>query len=289
MPITSQKKENKLIQNQGWGMSYFILILFIISSALAALENLQVKNLNLDYVSPQGAGLVEKLSIGMSVQEIFNKQSYSFEIYRREDSFDVLSAYADFQWLYPIAFVHNLQKLNTEKFNLKIDRGEHFLRGESLRFTPQKGGDYFFRNFSLDCNGSSELKKVSERLKADCLDKMHATVTNMELPFQFLTDIADQLPDTPTETDDIPANDFFLSLYKGDFFSYVRIKYIVKAYLKIWGHVQYENEGKTLAIRIDSIKYGVLPVTDLVMAELRRQIHHSSISINPPWIRITHQ
>jgi hypothetical protein len=193
----------------------------------------------------------------------------------------------DFQWLKPIEFVHNMLSAETKKLNLKVDTGDHFARGESLKITGEKTGEFVFLKYDVSCAGPSVAEKPVERLKTDCLEKMNAAVSHMELPFQFLKDIAEQLPDIATETQgDIPANDFYLIVKKGDFSSYLRIKYVVAAYLKIWGHAQFENDGKTFAIRVDSIKYGILPVTTLVMNELRRQINHPDVTITPPWIRI---
>ncbi len=265
-------------------MSYLILIIFLISSALAGLDKIQIKNLDLNYESPYGTGVVEKVSVGVSIK---SQALYPVEVHRRNDSFEVLSPFVDFQWMNPIPFFHNLQKVSLEKLNLKIDRAEHFLKGEALSFTGEKSENFVFGKYDLNCQGTSNAIEVVERLKVDCLDKLEATVAHMELPFQFLSAIASQLPDVPTETEgDIPANDFTLSIYKGDFFSHMRIKYVVRAYLKFWGHAQFENEGKTLAIRLDSVKFGVLPVTPLVFAELSRQVNHPRVSINPPWIRI---
>lgn len=264
-------------------MSYLLLILITLSPAFAALDKIQIKNLHFDYSLPLGIGDVEKVSVGISLQ----KQSYPIEVRREENSFDISSKFVDFQWINPIPFAHNIQKGSTKGLNLKIDRLNHSLVGEDLRFTGEKSGEFVFKKFDLNCQGSSLAALPIDRLKADCLEKMHAAISNMELPFEFLNTIASQLPDIPTETDgDIPANDFALSIKQGDFFSYLRIKYVVRAYLKFWGHVQYEDEGRTLAIRMDQIKYGVLPVTTLVMNELRRQINNPNVTVTPPWIKI---
>jgi hypothetical protein len=264
-------------------MSYLLLILIILSPAFAALDKIQIKNLNLNYSLPQGSGDVEKVSVGISLQ----KQSYPIEVRREENSFDVFSQFVDFQWMNPIPFFHNIQKGSTKGLNLKVDRLNHFLTGVDLRFTGENSGEFVFKKFDLNCQGSSLEVLPVDRLKTDCLEKMQATISNMELPFEFLNTIASQLPDIPTETDgDMPANDFALNIKEGNFFSYLRIKYVVRAYLKFWGQVQYEDEGRVLAIRMDQIKYGVLPVTTLVMNELRRQIKHPNVSVTPPWIRI---
>lgn len=264
-------------------MLYFLSFLVLLSTAFAGLDKIQIKNLDLNYLYPTGSGLVEKVSVGVRLKN----QAYPVELHRRENSFEVLSPFVDFQWVDPIAFFHNMQSASTEKLNLNIDRKEHYLKGELLKIKGEKTGDFVFVKYDLKCLGPSMAINPIDRLKMDCLEKMEASISRMELPFEFLTEIAAQLPDIETETDgDIPANDFFLSMTKGDFFSYLRIKYGVRAYLKIWGYSQYENNGKIFAIRVDSIKFGVLPVTTLVMNELRRQVQHPKIKIDPPWIRI---
>jgi hypothetical protein len=264
-------------------MLYLLSVLIFFSTAFAGLDKIQIKNLDLNYVYPSGTGMVEKVSVGVR----FKNQAYPLELHRRDNSFDVVSPFVDFQWVDPIAFFHNMQSASTEKLSLNIDREEHYLRGELLKIKGEKTGDFVFSRYDLKCFGPSVALDPVERLKTDCMEKMEASISHMELPFEFLTEIAAQLPDIETETDgDIPAHDFFLSMSKGDFFSYLRIKYGVRAYLKIWGHSQFEDSGKIFAIRVDSIKFGILPVTTLVMNELRRQVQHPKIKIDPPWIRI---
>lgn len=263
-------------------MAYLLLILAFMSSAFADLDKLQIKNLDLNYVYPEGSGEFEKLSIGIE-----KKQTYPVQIYRREKTFDVVSPFVEFQWLNPITFVHNAQKIATKKLNLHLDHKEHYARGESLSLTPEKGGEILLDKYNITCQGNSVEKDPIKRIMSDCMEKLDVTISHMELPFEFLTTLASQLPDVPTEAEgDMPANDFYLTNVKGDFYSYVRVKYVVKAYLKIWGHGQIENDGKTFAVRMDKIMYGILPVTTLVMNELRRQIKHPDVTIDPPWIRI---
>lgn len=264
-------------------MSYLFLILVFIAPAFANLDSIHIKNLDLNYVYPEGQGEFEKLSIGVEL----SKQTYPVQIYRREKTFDIISPFVDFQWLNPITFVHNAQKVSTTKLNLNINRGEQYARGESLSFVGEKTGEILLNKYDFTCVGTSVAKDPVVRLQEDCLNKMDATVSHMELPFEFLTTLASQLPDVPTESEaEMPAHDFSLTLNQGDFYSYVRIKYVVRAYLKIWGHTQMENNGSTLAIRVDQIKYGILPVTTLVMNELRRQVRSPNVTIDPPWIRI---
>lgn len=264
-------------------MSYFLIFLITMTSVYASLEKIQIKNLNFTYALPYGSGDVEKVSVGASLK----KENYPVEIRRADSSFEISSRFVDFQWLNPPPFVHNISKGKATGLNLKIDQRQHFLNAADLQFTGEKTGEFVFNNLNIVCQGSSLKSVPIERLKIDCLESLQGSISHLELPFEFITSIAAQLPDEPTETEDnIPSNDFAIKIEQGDFFSYLRIKYIVRAYLRFWGHAQFENEGKTLAIRMDEIKYGVLPVTTLVMNELRRQIRNPNVTVTPPWIRI---
>lgn len=264
-------------------MSYLLLIFICLSSAFASLDNIHIKNLDLTYVYPEGSGEFERLKVGVDLVE----EKYPVQVFRRENSIDISSPFVDFQWLDPLTFIHNAQKVSAKKLNLYLNRGEQYARGELLSFVGEKTGEIILNQYDFTCKGTSVVRDPVVRLQEDCLKNLEASVSHMELPFELLTSLANQLPDTPTETEtDMPANDFSLKMTNGDFFSYVRIKYVIRAYLRIWGHAQMENEGKTLAIRVDQVKYGILPVTTLVMNELQQQVRSPNIKIDPPWIRI---
>jgi hypothetical protein len=264
-------------------MSYVLILIVLLSNAFAGLEKIKVNNLNLNYIYPQGSGELDKLSFGAGAA--FHKLSYPLNIYRRENSFEIISEIIDIEWLNPFPFAHNIQSASTEQLNLKIEKGEHDLNLKTFKFAGEKTGEFALQNLKVSCRGSSNGKNIILRLKADCLEKMVADIEHMVLPLEFLKVIADKLPETAPEVD-LPANDFFLNIEKGDFYSFVRIKLVLPAYLRLWGHTQFEDEGKTIAIRMDTIKYGILPVTSIVMKELARQVNHPSVKIDPPWIRI---
>lgn len=262
-------------------MPFLLLIVLSIVPALATLEKISIQNLDLNYASPMGGGEFEKLTLGIKSKE----QTYPVEIHRRDHSIEILSPFISFEWMRPLPFVHNLQTASTKQLSLKLDWKEQLLSAEALGMMPQKGGEFIFKNVNLKCLGNTDDRDPLIRLMYDCHEKMNFTVSQMELPFAFLTELAEELPPITTD-EDLPANDFSLSLEQGDFYSYLRIKYIVRAYLKIWGHMQYEEEGKVLAIKVNLIKYGILPVTNLVMNQLQSRVNSPYVTINPPWIKI---
>ena len=129
-------------------MKFLLTIVFILFSATsyADLEKILVQNLDLDYTSPVGKGEFEKLSFGVSLKQ---EQKYPVDIYRRDDSFDVVSHFIEFQWKNPLAFAHNLKEVKIEKLNLKLDRGQHYLRGNKTSFVSPQDIQFLFHRFNI--------------------------------------------------------------------------------------------------------------------------------------------
>lgn len=264
-------------------MTYLIFALLLVSSAFASLEKIQIKNLDLGYTYPYGNGEFEKLSLGVELVPV----RFPVEIFRRDTAMEIVSPFVTFEYLNPIPFIHNIQNLTAKGLNLDLNYKASSAKADTIHLTPQKVGEIILDKMDFSCQGTSVMKDPIDRLKEDCIEKMNAKVAHMELPFDFIKSIASELPDEETEIEaEMPANDFSIAMTKGDFYSYVRIKLVVRAYLKIWGHVQMEDAGKTTAIRLDSVKFGVLPVTSIVWNVLRRQVASETVIIDPPWIRI---
>lgn len=267
-------------------MSALLLSLFLMFPAFSVIEKIQVKNLDLEYLSPNGSGTFEKLNIGMGLPPSLNGDSYPVSVFWREKSFLVMSPFADFEWLNPYNFIHAFKSLGAEKFNLDISKRSHELKAVKLKFVSEKNDEFVFDDLSINCFGENKEESLILKLKEDCTNQMQVVIKHMEVPGQFLKTIAEKLPEAPAETE-FPANDFYLDLSQGNFYSYVKIKFVLPAYLKVWGFAQFENSGKIIAIRVNEIKYGVIPVTSIVMTELQKLIKNPRVKIDPPWIKIT--
>ena len=267
-------------------MKFLLVIVFTLVSATshADLEKILVQNLDLDYTAPVGKGEFEKLNFSVSLKD---EHKYPVEIYRRDDTFDVVSHFIEFQWKNPLAFIHNLKEAKIEKLNLKLDRGQHYLKGNKTSFVSPRDIQFLFHRYDIECKGASQDPDPLIRLMYDCRDKMRVSIDYTDIPTDLFRALSEELPAYEEDpTMQIPASDLLLNIDQGDLYSSVRVKYIIRAYLRIWGFAQNENDGKTLAIRIDQIKFGIVPVTNLVMDLLRRQVNHPNVTINPPWIRI---
>jgi hypothetical protein len=261
-----------------------LLFLFVSLTAFANLQSVSIKDLDLDYSHPQGFGEVEKFGISLSAKS-HSYVRYPLEIRHEENSLKVMLQMLEFNWINPYPFIAEAKKIKSRAAFLQLKIGESFLNAKELQFISSAGTDFSFSGVEAQCQGGSSRRDPIQRLTYDCIEKARVKMARVEIPLKFLDDLAQELPPVPDEAQ-IPADDFGLAVDNGKFFSHLKVKMVLRATLRIWGHAQFENNHETLAVRVDQIKYGILPVTGLVMNELRRQIKHPDVTITPPWIRI---
>jgi hypothetical protein len=264
-------------------MPFLLFLLISLSSLFAGVEKISLKNLDLDYESGVGQGVLDKFSIGIGMSSLVGQQEVL--IFRKENSFELTVGAIALDWIRPISFVYDIKKLETKNLNLEVQKTFHELSAEQFNFTSGKDAFYGIDNFHLLCQGDSKDDNLIFKIQKDCLNKLELSVKKIEIPFDFFKTLASELPDVGAETD-FPANDFYLSVMEGNIYSSLRIKLIFPASIQFWGMTQIEDQGQTLAIRVSEIRYGPLPVTDLVMKVLASQVRHDRLKIDPPWIRI---
>ena len=251
--------------------------------AFAKLEKLTIQNLDLEYVLPYGKGTVDRVGIGISLAP----ENFNIEVHRLSDSFAVTSPYLDFSWINPLSFFHNMEEISARKTNVSLGGLKvHFLESESLMFRPEGRGNYKVQDVRGNCEGEAT-GHFERRLMEDCRTKMDLTIKKIDIPTDFiLYKLSEDLPEVDMAEADIPGDNIIFSSRNGDFALQVYVKFWIRAGLRAWGHVQYENDHKTIAVRIDKVKYGILPVTNLVMKKLKEIIKSPNVSVEPPWIRI---
>ncbi len=262
-------------------MGLFISVFFLFSSlAFASLQKINIKNLDLNYVYPQGSGTFEKLQIGI---KSFNEPTYPVDVIREESSFLLTTPFVDFTWLNPVKFIHDLASFETRKLGATLDKKDHAVVAEGLKFNPQGMGEFSLEKFLLLCSGISEKPRIEERLIEDCQKSLTAKIEKIVAPVNlFVPD----LPEVFEESEELPGSDFILNIKEGDFDLGVRIKYYLRAYVSAWGNLTLENDNNLAVIRVDKIKYGYLPVTTLVLNQIRSRINNPNIEVDPPYIRI---
>jgi hypothetical protein len=247
------------------------------SSSYAGPKHLGIKKLSLEYNAPKGLGSVEKIEIGLS-----KSLNHPLEVERIGETLVVRTSVLDFSWLDPWRFLLDAESISLFNANLSAGKGVHDLSVDQAKF--RLNGEYILRKGVAHCEGKSELPDLERQLLEDCRDHMTMEADRLDIPVDgFLIDVLSRFP-VPDE--ERPVKNFTLSVKDGDFFMYFRASYVVKAGLRSWGAVHYEDEFKSMVIRVDLIKFGILPVTGLVMKELKERIKDPRIQIDPPLIRI---
>jgi hypothetical protein len=248
----------------------------------AGLEKITIQNLDLNYVAPYGSGEFEKLQIGLSLMN----PRYPVEVHRRLGAIALETPFIDFTWHRPLPFLYQMQQVKTRGLSAKGDRDEHFVQADSLHFTPGNTSEVGLLNLDLKCRGRSRELLIQNRIMEDCRNNMFGTIGRVDLPKgveppEFLK----VLEEFPLEKEN-PLWAIYLNMEQGEFYGSLWVQSWFNARLHAWGAMHYENNFKTIMIRVDRIRYGYIPVTSIIMRQLQSQVNHPNVKITPPWIRI---
>lgn len=258
----------------------YLFLVFVSFSSFANLDKIKIQNLDLDYALPVGAGTVEKVGIGLGIAP----QLHEVMVYRTEAGFDLQSSLLDFSWMEPPTLIYNLQALSVSGMNLSAGEKKHSLVAKKIQARLDEKEDFKAYEISLDCFGDAQ-GKLNQRLLLDCRNQMEFKIKKFDVPIDFLFyKLTEDLP--ASEEIDIPAENVVLKINQGDLYLQVYLKFWIKAGLRFWGHLQFEDDFQTLALRVDEVKFGYVPVTGLVMKKLKELIKHPDVEVNPPWIKM---
>lgn len=263
--------------------SLILFSLLLPSIALASLNEIQVKNLSGDYSAPSGRGEFEKLFIDLS----FLETKYPFELSRTETGFLVSTPMAQVHWSAPPKFIHEAQGLMVRGLDLKLGRGIHTAKAPYLAFTATDAGAVGMDRLELRCKGESVNPDFLYSVLEDCLREMIFSSEKVKVPEDFFfLDVFRRFYGTKN----LPIGDLedlTLTSRDGDFYLYFLTRYYVKAGLRAWGKVSFDEKTETLTLKVNLVKFGIIPITNLVMDELKKTFEGSgSVSVEPPFVHI---
>lgn len=260
------------------------LSLLVISlNAFASFEKVTVRDLNFSYEAPYGVGTVSKVGIGMSLRP----DTYNIEITKTDNSFELNSPYVDFSWKNPARFVYDLESLEAVNTSGALGDKTQFIKSELLVFRPKDQEEYRAEKVDASCEGYTT-GSFEKRFFEDCRKNLNLKIAKVKFPSDFvLYQVAQSLPPIFPEEIDIPADNVLASVKEGELYLQLYVKYWFYAGIRTWGFIQYEDNYRTLAIRVDTIKFGYLPVTSMVMNRLKEIFKDTDVKVDPPWIRIS--
>lgn len=267
-------------------MKLLSLILSLLAfPVFAGFEKITIQNLDFEYKTPYGQGTAEKIGVGVSLK---TKATIPFpvEVTRTEESFEFVTPYIDFSWKHPLKFLYELEEFHSQKTSLSLGTKTHSISSEFIMVKTRDHNVYKAQKLNALCDGNAT-GEFDVRLFEDCRKKLHLTIKKIDVPDSFiLTRLVQELPSPALAELDIPGDNVVLSVNDGNFSLQVYIRFWVYAGLRAYGQVYYENDYQTVAIKVNQIKFGYLPVTNLVMNKLKELIKSPDVKIDPPWIRI---
>lgn len=259
----------------------FFLLLLLSLSAFAGPKLLALKNVNFDYVLPMGNGEAEKIMVATDLLPA----TFPFEVLRTDAAFEVTTPFIDYHWLKPFPFVHDIESLTTKNLNLKVGGTLHELSLEHFSVRPRKRNDYRASGLVGTCEGGSE-QDLLVKLLEDCRTKMDLKIKKVDVPEDFILYKLIQDLEKREDMSEIPGDNLNFSSRDGKYALQVYLKYWIHAGLRSWGTFSYEDDFKTLVIKVDQIKFGYLSVTTLVMNRLREMNQNPNVVVQPPFIKI---
>lgn len=266
-------------------MALLIITLLTISfHSIAGFEKVFVQNLDLDYSAPSGKGMVEKVGIGLNLVSV----PYPVEISRTDESFEIFSPYLEFSWKNPTRFIYDIEAFSVKRTSAGIGMKIQSIESDYLMMRPKGRGEYKAENIRGICDGAAS-GTIGERVLEDCRRSMDLSIKKVVIPTDFiLYKLIEGLPleDAEAGQVNLPGEDILLKIKEGDFYFQIYIRYWLRAGLRVWGKLQYEDNFETIAIRVDEIKFGILPVTSFIMKKLKEINNNTNVIVDPPWIRI---
>jgi hypothetical protein len=185
-----------------------------------------------------------------------------------------------------------LTKLNTLSLS-KLDvafgeKKQHAFRIGAAELSHTSIGDFMVEDLKLNCTHKQTDMPDIQGLLDECLIKSTLQAERLEIPDMNNFWVESLFNVTPWFEELFQAfKDFEMQMAQGNFDMSLKVKGLPFARVKGEGHLKPELAAKKVTIRIDKIKFGLLPVTDLVMSQLKKKLPPENFRVEPPYIYAT--
>ncbi len=263
-------------------LSLIFLVFFFSSLSQAGLEKLSVTKLDLDYTAPVGSGSFERLGVGMGLEN----GPYSFQITRTEEALEIVTPFADLTWTKPLKVVYDLKALSVRGLSAAVGAKVHSFEGQAVALTSGQGDEYQAQDWRGTCEGVAS-GPLHQRLFEDCRKKLSLSARRIDVPEDFiLSRILSRLPLPATRDTAIPARNLTLTVGEGRFALELYLKLVFTAALRVKGDLSYEDDYRTLVLRVDEVRVGELQITGLFLRTLQELTRGADVKVTPPFVRI---
>lgn len=250
--------------------------------AQAELKFIEGKNLNFYYVFPKGYGELEQLKIGLKEKS----SPVAFEVTALQPGFSLDLPFFQLHWTGEEKILEEVKELKVKSSHILLNKSRHEANIEEIELSHGLLEKVSMRKLSAFCQGLSVSQDLEIRLIEDCLRDSEMTIEEFYLPVGrvIIGEIIQQLPDQTDEDIQAIPYDVEWKSKDGAFFLGAKIKLLVKSRVKIKGQWNVDHDKRVLSVRLDDVKFGIVPITDLAFKELKDRLNDPKFEVKKPYI-----
>lgn len=252
--------------------------------------------LNIPQISFQnnkGAGNLQNLSIEMDggLSQSISPQAVpralaKVDIFRSGKTLKISSGVLGFVLQNSPNVLLKLNSFQFEKLNLKLGTPAHDIKIGVVKMDHQAIGEFNADGLAMNCHHADSTIQDIPQLVSGCLIKATISADRLEIPEMNLFWEETFSEVTPQFESSQTFNDFDMNINKGDFVMNLKLKFMPFAKVHGFGNIKVDMTAQTATVRIDKFKFGILPVTDLVMSQLKKKLPPERFRVEPPYIYI---
>lgn len=243
----------------------------------------RIKNFNFDYVDPNGFGVADSFSREGAPS---GRAEVSIEK-KNKDFFFFVKGSEDYQFELNDAptFMTTAETMNVSGLNLSLENNVR-VNISSADFRSSKN-EMKLENFNLTCSKFSAKMDWIENLLIGCVSSMNlnSEYFNSSKVNKFLQHILREFKNKenfdPSSLFDV--NDARISINNGQLKVYGQIKSDISGKIRGKGHFFYHESQKTLELRIDEVRFGILNITQRIFNEIK-EANIPNIEVRQPYV-----
>lgn len=274
-------------------MKYVILVmLFVTNLSASTFPLISAKNFNVDFKDKVGSGFVDFLKYKPGDHIGLTHKSLQFILKKQVDRFVLADNTHQIDFFYELTFLDNFPGFKLEGLNVESHDNTFVVEFNKSVFETPKF-DYTLNTFGFNCIGQRINSEGPDPIAA-CQNEANLTLKN--ILFLDTAPLAQIFQNTIESTQNLTEKKFKpfkvnglkdveMKVKNTKLSSKVLIDTLVDIPFTIDGNVLYEQEKSRFAIKVDSVKVWILPVTKIFLEQMKK-IKINEVKVEPPYIYI---
>ena len=271
------------------------MTLLIVSPLCAqTITKAQISIPQLIFQNNKGSGSIQNISLetdGLSTQALVPTVTATAPLTLSRNGKSVNVAAGVFNLALQTApnFLLQLNSMDLEQLVTDIGSNAQLqLKAQVLKMDHQSFGQVDAESVSIACAHSSGPIGM-DQVVTDCLNRSTISMGAFQLPntSQFWLDTMVLAPKTTQENAQQTINDMDMTMNQGNFDLSMKVQGVPFAKIHATGNAKMDTTAQVATIRIDEVKYGVIPITGLVMDQLKKKLPADQFRVVPPYVYMT--